>query len=334
LELTQAQKSLIEKAQSEGGGELGTGLTDKECAYLTAVIIKDLQLIDDFPKLNEEDISNFYNSKNRELAIEDVKFIDLIKKLISIEPNADTYFSCLARLQKSRLKYSKIIEYQALPTMEQVGPRSLLQYGQMDSDSLAALILWRKWIYDIDNRAGQETGYLFEPIIAYAIGGASFSSSKSPIKRHNNRDKGRQVDCIRNKEAYEIKIRVTIAASGQGRWREELSFPRDCQACGYKPILIVLDSTSNPKLFELQKRFAEYGGESYIGNDAWDHLEEMAGMVMGKFLENYVRTAIDNILASAPETMPSVSFKMENEKLFIAVEEKEYEFPRANIKIE
>src|SRR5699024_9682333 len=143
MELTQAQKSLIEKAQSEGGGELGTGLTDEECAYLVAVIIKDLDLLEKFPEINEGDIPDFYNSNVRELAIEDVNFIDLIKRVISIEPDADTYFACLAKLQKSRLKYSKIIEYQDLPTMEQVGPRSLLQYGQMDSDSLATFILWR-----------------------------------------------------------------------------------------------------------------------------------------------------------------------------------------------
>ena len=29
-------------------------------------------------------------------------------------------------------------------------------------------------------------------------------------------------------KAYEFKLRVTIAASGQGRWKEELDFPSDC----------------------------------------------------------------------------------------------------------
>ena len=44
-------------------------------------------------------------------------------------------------------------------------PRGLLQYGGMSPKTLAGFLLWRKWIFDIDNRAGQETGYLFEPII-------------------------------------------------------------------------------------------------------------------------------------------------------------------------
>ncbi len=69
----------------------------------------------------------------------------------------------------------------------------------------------------IDNRAAQETGYLFEPIIANAIGGVSLSAAKSPIRRYRDPDRYRQVDCIRDKLAYEIKMRVTIAASGKGR---------------------------------------------------------------------------------------------------------------------
>ena len=34
---------------------------------------------------------------------------------------------------------------------------------------------------------------------------------------------------------------MTIAASGQGRWKEELDFPADCKASGYVPVLVVLD---------------------------------------------------------------------------------------------
>jgi len=41
----------------------------------------------------------------------------------------------------------------------------MLQYGQADPAALAVLLTWRKWIYDIDNRAAQETGYVFEPAL-------------------------------------------------------------------------------------------------------------------------------------------------------------------------
>ena len=135
----------------------------------------------------------------------------------------------------------------------------------MQAKSLAALLFWRKWFFDIDNRAGQETGYLFEPIIANAIGGAPFGSKTSPIKRASDRKKGRQADCIREQQAYEFKIRVTIASSGQGRWQEELDFPVDCRTSGYTPILIVLDATPNPKLAQLEAAFVAQQGRGIYG---------------------------------------------------------------------
>ena len=55
--------------------------------------------------------------------------------------------------------------------MNQVGPRSLLEFGGLQDSLLASWIVWRKWIYDIDNRAAQETGYLFEPVLASCLGG-------------------------------------------------------------------------------------------------------------------------------------------------------------------
>jgi hypothetical protein len=61
-------------------------------------------------------------------------------------------------------------------------------------------------MFDIDNRAGQETGYVFEPIIAYAIGGIPYSAKRSPIKRGGIGPLGRQVDCVVDNRAYEIKI--------------------------------------------------------------------------------------------------------------------------------
>lgn len=58
---------------------------------------------------------------------------------------------------------------------------------------------------------------LFEPILAAALGGVPFPAKKSPVKRAEDPTKGRQVDCVVDRDAYEFKIRVTIAASGQGR---------------------------------------------------------------------------------------------------------------------
>ncbi|MFF0541735.1 hypothetical protein [Prescottella sp. R16] len=223
--------------------------------------------------------------------------------------DGDTYFACIGMLHKARLKYEKILSSQPIPTMEQVGPRGLLQYGAMDGSSLAGLLLWRKWMYDIDNRAAQETGYLFEPILASAIGGASAPASKSPVRRRADSKKGRQVDVVKGDFAYEMKLRVTIAASGQGRWREELDFPLDCVESGYTPVLTVLDGTANPKLSELVEAFTSVGGKAYVGEDAWRHLEDSAGPTMATFIDKYVKEPLQDLLASTPNgsNLPKLS---------------------------
>lgn len=264
------------------------------------------------------------------LKLQNLDFLSLIERLVTFVPDADTFFSCLATLQKSRLKYVRILECQQIPTMDQVGPRSLLQFGQMSPRALAGFILWRKWIYDIDNRSGQETGYLFEPIIAHAIGGVSFSAARSPVRRHNDKSKGRQVDCIRSKLAYEIKMRVTIASSGQGRWREELDFPKDCMASNYTPVLIVFDPTPNPKLEELADGFRSVGGEAYIGDAAWEHLEDAAGRIMSLFLEKYVKFPIQRLLESSPVGLPEITFKMSSNLFSVSIDGEVAEFSRAS----
>jgi hypothetical protein len=255
-------------------------------------------------------------------------YYGIIDNLFARIPDSDTYFECLATLQRSRLKFQRILQYQPLPTMDQVGPRALLQFGQMSPRSLAAFLFWRKFLFDIDNRSGQETGYLFEPIIANAIGGASFSASRSPIKRQRDNSRGRQVDCIRGSLAYEIKIRVTIAASGQGRWQEELEFPSDCRRSGFDPVLIVLDPTPNSKLSNLVAAFAGEHGQTYIGNEAWRHLEDAAGPTMAVFLDKYVKAPIKTVLDASPGSLPDITFRMTDDALLVSVEDEAVEFRR------
>ncbi len=264
------------------------------------------------------------------LSIPGLDFNKLIERLFGLAPDADTYFIYLATLLKSRQKYARILEYQPIPTMDQVGPRALLQYGQMSPRALAAFLLWRKWLFDIDNRAGQETGYLFEPIIAHAIGGSPFSAKASPIKRRKDKSKGRQVDCIREKLAYEFKIRVTIAASGQGRWQEELDFPLDCEGSGFKPILVVLDPTPNAKLTELIDAFKKVGGDTYIGEAAWNHLEQASGRVLSVFLDKYVKAPMEKVLNSTPDNIPDIKFMMCDDTFSILVEDEHVKFRRTS----
>jgi len=222
LSLTQSQKTIWEKARAVGSGGQAVRLDDASCTYLLARIVQDLEIADDFPELPNA-VPNFFNAEDLSLLrIEDIEPLPLFERLLGLNADGDMFFACLATLHKARLKYEVILKSQPIPTLEQVGPRGLLQYGKMSPKALAGFMFWRKWFFDIDNRAGQETGYLFEPVIANAIGGTPVSAARSPVRRHRDNKKGRQVDCLLGTKAYELKIRVTIAASGQGRWGEEI----------------------------------------------------------------------------------------------------------------
>jgi len=319
MPLTKSQQSIWERARSLGTGGQAVGLDDPICAYLVARIVTDLGLIEHFPELPSA-VPDFFRADDlKALAIEGIAPFPLFERLLGLVPDADTYFACLASLHKGRLKYQVILETQPLPTLEQVGPRGLLQFGALSVSALGALLLWRKWFFDIDNRAGQETGYLFEPVIAHAVGGTPVPARRSPVKRTRDETKGRQIDCLIGKRAYEIKLRVTIAASGQGRWGEELEFPIDCRNSGYVPMLVVLDGTNNPKLAELMRAFRDNGGEVYVGADAWAHLDGLAGDTMAVFMESYVRTPMDRIFDELPSPLPDLTLSQDSGFMSITV---------------
>lgn len=331
MTLSAAQRSLFVKATKLGSGKQAVALSDAAACALIAITASDLGVDLNLPPLDES-IALYANSPPSSLALQSGESAEsMFGRLVdSGAVDADTYFSCLAALHKGRLKYEKILSSQAVPTMDQVGPRGLLLYGMVPTPTLAALLLWRKWISDLDNRAGQETGYVFEPILAGAIGGAPASSSKSPVRRRGDLSKGRQVDCILDNDAYEFKLRVTIAASGQGRWQEELDFPEDCVASGFVPVLIVLDPTDDPKLDELQRKFLYVGGKSYVGDDAWRHLKEKAGRSMGRFIDKYVRGPLDDLLAATRDAdgLPKFSVEMHSNSVVFQLGETEVRFER------
>lgn len=239
----------------------------------------------------------------------------------------------LSALHRRRVKYKKILSSQPMPSMDQIGPRVLLEYGRCNTTLLANWMVWRKWIYDIDNRSAQETGYLFEPLLASCLGGGAVGSRNSPVKRldsnGNPTNKGRQIDCLvpSNNTTYELKLRVTIAASGQGRFGEELSFPVESQAAGFKPVLLVLDPTPSNRLTELSEKFIECGGEFYHGEDAWAHLEEQAGEVVSVFIDKYIKPAIQNV--EEVDMLQSLNLSWSNEAIEISSSEYRYILSRA-----
>lgn len=330
MAMSLAQRTMFNKATKMGSGKQAVTLTDDACRALVAIAARDLHVLPDLAAL--ADGLDLYSAEAPSLLGVQAGGtpISMYEKLVQAVADGDTYFASLAALHKGRLKYERILATQPIPTIEQVGPRGLLLYGLMPTDSLAALLLWRKWVFDIDNRAGQETGYVFEPILAGSIGGVAVSSSKSPVRRRTDKSKGRQVDCVLGNVAYEFKLRVTIAASGQGRWGEELDFPLDCVASGFVPALVVLDSTEDPKLTQLIKAFRDAGGQAYVGPEAWNHLEQQAGPTMGVFVEQYIRRPLADLLEHVPEVddLPPFGLRLENGWVVFRVGEHEAAFQR------
>ncbi len=274
----------------------------------------------------------WFSSHNNVPTLQELQ--ECLAKAIDINSDFGLYFLNLCSIHKRRLKFQKILHHQPKPTMDQVGPRGLLEYGICDNHLLNSWLIWRKWIFDIDNRSGQETGYLFEPILASSLGGEAVGSTNSPVKRldesGNPKTTGRQIDCYIGGEnlAYEFKIRVTIAASGQGRFGEELSFPKECKAAGITPVLIVLDPTPSSRLTELAQVFNENGGLVYIGDNAWHHLEEKAGNIMSHFIEHYIKPPLKAINEFDTSQLSSIRFTWTPELISIESDSAKYSIDR------
>lgn len=303
MALTTAQSVAYTKLRQTSSSGQAVALSDSAIRALIFIAARNLELhgainvpTEGVPELYDPSFSLDFTLEGEDPRV-------LYERIIHANPEAETFIACAAAIHKARLKYQRVLASQPLASMDQVAPRGLLQYGQMDAHPLAALLVWRKWLYDLDNRAAQDTGYLFEPVIAGAIGGVPYSATKSPVRRASGKG-GRQIDCLKGQHAYEIKLRITIAASGQGRWGEELQFPSEAQAAGFIPVLVVLDPTPNPKLRELIRAFKSSGGDAYVGEEAWRHLKAEAGPEMAVFLEKYIREPLDDIYLALDEGDP------------------------------
>ncbi|MDJ0715887.1 MAG: DNA cytosine methyltransferase [Prochloraceae cyanobacterium] len=335
-------KKLFSKCKFHGTGDAQVTISDAEIYSLLYLAISDLSWSHkelgmnsiDLPFLNyyEIDLEWFDNLKIQTLKTNDV--MEVLDACVKKDNDFSLYIENLCALHRRRVKYKRILSTQPLPNMDQVGPRVLLEYGRCNLNLLANWMIWRKWIYDIDNRSAQETGYLFEPVLASCLGGEAIGARNSPIKRLNSEgiptNKGRQVDCLvsANMTAYELKLRVTIAASGQGRFGEELSFPVESRAAGYRPILLVLDPTPSDRLTELSNKFLECGGEFYQGEDAWRHMEEQTGAVISVFIDKYIKPAIQDIESIDITELQSLSLNWDSERVTISTDNDSYSISR------
>lgn len=334
-------KSHLAKTRVLGQGSGRISLTEAELAWLLRLTATDLKIdLANIIIASPREVSSFYqptfpSSLPIEWAyLDTTALLEELAHLCSVKADARLYFTNLCSILKRRIKFQRILSAQAKPTMDQIGPRSLLEYGVMPTDLLGNWMVWRKWIFDIDNRSGQETGYLFEPVLASCMGGIAIGSRNSPVKRldaqGNKVAGGRQIDCLDAdaKIAYEFKLRVSIAASGQGRFAEELSFPVECKAAGLTPVLIVLDPTPSNRLAELTAAFEAADGSVHI-DDAWDFVEAKAGECMSTFIEKYLRPVLLQMTAYDDVLPRSITMKWEADSIYISSDQEVFRIERS-----
>jgi hypothetical protein len=141
---------------------------------------------------------------------------------------------------------------------------------------------------------------------------------------------GRQIDCYVafERTAYEFKLRVTIAASGQGRFGEELSFPVECRAAGLTPILLVLDPTKSGRLTELSAAFERQGGQILVGEDAWSHLEEKAGPIMAAFIDHYIKPPLERLAEFDETKLLDIALSWDEDRIVISEQSSTYRINR------
>lgn len=306
MSLTRQQKLFYKTFSQHGSGNALVSVMPKDIALLAHIAHHDLNdsaewYIPEFAELANVD---FYSitpamiDSLPELREEDAfRLLELIGAT-DINDIMYLYMKNLSELYRRRFKFYNILKTQPFPSPEQIGLRCLLEYGNCSDELLFSWMTWRKLIYDIDNRSAQETGYLFEPILASCLGGESVSHKNSPVKRiddnGNATNEGRQVDCYieEAKEVYELKLRVTIAASGQGRFGEEMSFPYEARRAGLTPVLVVFDSTPSALLDKLKEKYEQEGGHAVIGEAAWAELSQKAGNEMGRYILKYIKPPI------------------------------------------
>lgn len=326
-----------------GSGDALVCISASEVVLLAYIAYKDVNGYEGdwfLPELTHIANMDFYAiqseiiSKLPNLSIDDA--IETLQKCgaTSIENVIYLYLRNLCDLYRRRFKFFTILKNQPFPSVNQIGPRCLLEYNNCSSDLLFSWLTWRKWIYDIDNRSAQETGYLFEPILSSCVGGESVSHRYSPIKRIDTdgqvTSEGRQIDCYLadSCEAYEVKLRVTIAASGQGRFKEEMSFPQEAQYAGIIPVLIVFDPTPSVLLDKLKRQYELCGGRYALGEDAWNELSQKAGKEMSVFINKYIKPPITHM---EEVNLIATSISLENKESSIIISDNngnKYTIPR------
>lgn len=213
--------------------------------------------------------------------------LKILKYFSETHPDGLKAYALLIEIYKRRLRFAHILSEAHAPSPVDLVHRSLIEFGN-DPKQISDLLRMRKMVYDIDNRSAQESAYLYMTIMASVLGGQTVTSRNSPILKNGSNHERRSVDCIAGRRAYDFKARMTEAPSRRARFEDEMSFARDCFTSGYVPVLLVLNQLPGQRPMEMIEVFERYEGEIYIGEHAWEHVRDVAGPVLSKFLDKFV----------------------------------------------
>lgn len=342
--LTGSQRKFYQQFSRHGSGDTLVEITPQEVVLLAAITHLDLHN-GDVPDWLSQDIYYLASKPFYSLGPNDIDQLDSRSDVIAYNVLNDGGFNCLsspdylylynlAMLYRRRAKYFRILRQQPFPTADQIGPRCLLEFGHCDDSLVFSWMTWRKLAFDLDNRSAQETGYLFEPILASCLGGEPMGAKNSVVPRLDENGQptkdGRQVDCYveDTQTVYELKMRMTIAASGQGRFSEELSFPHEAAAAGLTPVLVVFDPTPSSRLTELEAAYKDAGGTSATGNAAWSLLKSSAEDGMATFIDKYIEPPVNAAKNSINGIPDAITLSATADSLSISCNGQQYKISR------
>lgn len=291
--MNRQQREFYKQFSEHGSGDAKIAISPKEVLLILHIAYTDLykeeyaSLLEAFTLLAKQ---GFYHIPFKEIEalpeIEADLCFDIMTRcgVTDINNILYLYFKNLCDLYRRRFKYHIILKNQPFPGVNQIVPRSLLEYGNCSNSLLADWLQWRKWIFDIDNRSAQETGYIFEPILASCLGGEAVSASNSPVKR---------IDDYGN-------------LTNNGR-----------QNAGYTPILVVFDGTESLLLTKLKRQYTKCGGKYFIGEDAWKILSERAGREMSIFINKYIYPPINDIEQAMTSRLGKIQLELRDSQLTV-----------------
>lgn len=121
-----------------------------------------------------------------------------------------------------------------------------------------------------------------------------FSQTQRKVKIPNklgSRPKTFEIDCLVNKEAYEIKWRD--ATTDGDHITKEHTRVQNIKNAGYKPIRIMFYYPNRSSAIRIQETlqtvYAGVDGKYYFGDSAWDFIKKETGVDLLKILEKIAK---------------------------------------------